>query len=143
MITSWHIWLIVALALLIIEILTSGFAAICFSIGAFCSALTAYLGCSLTVQLSVFAAISLLCAFAVRPLFIKFLSNKGKDSETNAQSMIGRTAIVTEDVDKNTGRVSIYGESWQAVSATDDIIPKGEKVIITKIDSLILTVKKS
>lgn len=143
MMASWHIWLIVALVLIIIEVLASGFAAICFSIGAFCSALTAYFGCSLTLQLSVFAAASLLCAFTVRPLFIKFLSSKSKDSETNAQSMIGQTATVIQTVDGNGGRISIYGESWSAVSETGETIPEGEKVTITEINSLILTVKKS
>ncbi len=40
----YQIWLIAAIILVIIELLTSGFGVICFAIGALFSALTDYLG---------------------------------------------------------------------------------------------------
>ncbi len=140
MMEAWHIWIIIALILLIIEVLTSGFAIICFSIGAFCGALTASLGGSLTIQLLVFAVISIFCALVLRPIFIKYLARK-KNGATNAEAMVGLTATVTETVGDNGGRISVYGESWKAVSETGETIPAGSKVVITKIDSLTITVK--
>lgn len=141
MIEIWHIWILAALILLIIEVLTSGIAAICFAIGAFCGAAAAGLGCSIKIQLLVFALVSIVCALTLRPVLIKYLSRK-KGGETNAEAMVGETAIVTEPIDAYKGRISIYGESWKAVSETGETIQVGQKVRITRINSLVLTVKK-
>lgn len=142
MIEIWHIWIIAALILLIIELLTAGFVTICFSIGAFCGALTAYLDDSIKLQLIIFATTSLLCALLLRPIFIRFLSKERTITNTNAESMIGQTATVIKTIGNDAGKVSIYGEHWKAISETDEVIAEGEKVKITSINSLILTVKK-
>lgn len=141
MIEIWHIWIIVALLLLILEVLTTGFVTICFAIGAFCGALVSYFDGSIKLQLIIFAVTSLLCALLLRPVFVRFLSRK--HVETNAESMIGKTATVIEPINNGTGKVSIYGEHWKAVSENNEVIDKGDKVTIININSLILTVRKN
>ncbi|MCR5013290.1 MAG: NfeD family protein [Bacteroidales bacterium] len=139
----YQIWLIAAIVLVIIEILTAGFGVICFAIGALFSALTDYLGASLVWQLVVFAAVSLLAFFFLRPVFLRFLDRKTKDVKTNADALIGKTAIVSETIDAtaNTGRVAIDGDDWKAVSEDGSVIEKGQKVHVVNRDSIILTVK--
>jgi len=139
----YQIWLIAAIVLVIIEILTAGFGVICFAIGALFSALTDYLGASLVWQLVVFAAVSLLAFFFLRPVFLRFLDRKTKDVKTNADALIGKTAIVSETIDAsaNTGRVAIDGDDWKAVSEDGSVIEKGQKVQVVDRDSIILTVK--
>lgn len=138
-----QIWLIAAIILVIIELLTAGFGVICFAIGALFSSLTAYLGASLVWQLLVFAAASLLSFFFLRPVIIRFLDRKTKDVKTNADALIGRVGLVSETIDggQNTGRVGVDGDDWKAVSADGSVINKGEKVEIVARDSVILTVK--
>ena len=58
----YQIWLVVAIVLVILEIMTAGFGVICFAIGAVFSALVAGLGGSITWQIVVFAVVSLLPA---------------------------------------------------------------------------------
>lgn len=142
---AYQIWLIVAIVLVIIELLTAGFGVICFAVGALFSALAAFLGMdSLVWQLLIFAVASVLCFIFLRPVVLRFLDKKSKDVKTNADALIGKTAIVSETIDSsaNQGRVAVDGDDWKAVSADGSVINKGEKVEIISRDSIILTVKK-
>ena len=61
------------------------------------------------------------------------------------EALIGRTAIVEEDIvaETNSGRIAIDGDRWKAVSEDGNKIAKGEKVVVLKVDSIILTVRKA
>lgn len=139
----YQIWLIAAIVLVIIELLTAGFGVICFAIGALFSALLDFLGASLLWQLLVFAAASLLAFFFLRPIFIRLLDRKTKDVKTNADALIGRVGVVSETIDvaQNQGRVAVDGDDWKAITADGSVIQKGQKVEIVSRDSIILTVK--
>ena len=139
----YQIWLIAALALVILEILTAGFGVICFAIGAAFSALAAGLGLGVTWQIVIFAIVSLLTFVFLRPVVMRFLDRKSKDVKTNADALVGRKGIVSERIDptQHTGRVAIDGDDWKAVSDDGSVIEKGAQVEIVKLDSIIVTVK--
>ena len=140
----YYYWLIAAIILVIIEIFTAGFGAVCFALGALGSALTGYLGGSFSWQLAVFAIVSLLSFLFVRPFVLKFLEKKTKDVKTNADALIGRKAVVTEGIDaeRQQGRVKVDGDEWKAVSEDGQPIAAGSEVEITARESLIVTVRK-
>lgn len=140
---AYLIWLIAAIVLIIFEICSATFGAICFAIGAGFSALAAGLGANLTWQIIVFAVVSLLTFIFLRPFMMKFLDRKSKDVKTNADALVGRKGIVSERIDaaQHTGRVAIDGDDWKAVTADGSVIEKGVEVEIVKLDSIILTVK--
>ena len=140
----YQIWLVVAIVLVILEIMTAGFGVICFAIGAVFSALVAGLGGSITWQIVVFAVVSLLTFVFLRPVVIRFLDKKSKDVKTNADAVIGRKGVVSERIDstQHTGRVAIDGDDWKAISEDGSVIEKGAEVKIVKMDSIILTVKQ-
>ena len=139
----YQIWLIVAIVLVILEILTAGFGVICFAIGAAFSALAAGLGVGITWQIVIFAVISLMTFIFLRPVVMRFLEKKSKDVKTNADAIIGRQGVVSERIDpeQHTGRVAIDGDDWKAVSENGEVIEKGANVEIVKLDSIIVTVK--
>lgn len=139
----YQIWLIAALALVILEILTAGFGVICFAIGAAFSALAAGLGLGITWQIVIFAIVSLLTFVFLRPVVIRFLDKKSKDVKTNADALVGRKGVVSERIDavQHTGRVAIDGDDWKAVSEDGKVVEKGAQVEIVKLDSIIVTVK--
>lgn len=142
----WHVWLIVALAFFILEIFTTGVAVICFSFGAVGSCVAALCGANLTWQVIIFAIVTLLSFIFIRPMLIKLFYKKGKDDvKTNADALIGRRGIVSEAIDPATGagRVKVDGDDWKAVSADDQPIELGARVKILKLDSVIVTVKKT
>ena len=141
---AYLIWLIVAIALVIFEICSATFGAICFAIGAGFSALAAGLGAGVTWQIAIFAIVSLLTFIFLRPFMLKFMDRKSKEVKTNAEAIIGRRGIVSEriDAEQHTGRVAIDGDDWKAVSEDGSIIEKGVSVEIVKMDSIIVTVKQ-
>jgi membrane protein implicated in regulation of membrane protease activity len=140
---EYYYWLIAAIVLVIVEICTAGFGALCFALGAAFSALVSGLGGSFTWQILVFVVVSLLTFIFLRPVVVRFLDKKSKDVKTNAEAIIGRKGIVSERIDasQHTGRVAIDGDDWKAVSEDGSVIEKGTDVEIIKLDSIIVTVK--
>ena len=143
-IMAYYYWLIAAIVLLIIEICTAGFGAICFAIGAAFSALASGLNANPTWQILVFVVVSLLTFIFLRPVVIRYLDKKSNDVKTNADALIGRIGIVSERIDasQHTGRVAIDGDDWKAVTEDGTVIEKGADVEIVKMESIIVTVKK-
>ncbi len=140
---EYYYWLIAAIVLVIVEICTAGFGALCFALGAAFSALVSGLGGSFTWQILVFVVVSLLTFIFLRPVVVRFLDKKSKYVKTNAEAIIGRKGIVSECIDasQHTGRVAIDGDDWKAVSEDGSVIEKGTDVEIIKLDSIIVTVK--
>lgn len=138
----WHIWIIVALVLVIVEIFTSGFAVICLAVGAVGGSIVAACDCSFKIQLLAFAIASFIALLLVRPLLLRFFPKEEK-VKTNANAMVGRRGVVCNDIEGvEGGRVMIDGVDWKARSVDGEDIAQGEKVEIVEIDSIVLIVKK-
>ena len=141
---SWHIWVIIALIFVIVEIFTSGFAVMCISFGCLFGAGASLLEWELKWQLLVFAIGTVLAFMTVRPLVYKFFYKKVGEVKTNAEALIGRRAIVTERIEGelHPGRVKVDGDDWKAICESAEPIEVGEAVEITALNSIIVTVKK-
>jgi membrane protein implicated in regulation of membrane protease activity len=70
------------------------------------------------------------------------ISKEGGAALTGMDALIGRKAIVTEDVRPGEkGRARIDGDVWQVVApGVDSIISRGAEVTVTAYNSIILTV---
>lgn len=142
---AWHLWAIFALIMIVVEIFTLGFAAICPAIGAAAAAVTSAATDSLAWQTGIFALFTLLSFLFVRPFINRALMRRKNVPKSGVEALIGREAMVevTINPDTGTGRVTIDGDSWKAVSNDGNTIEKGEKVEVLKVDSIILTVRKA
>lgn len=137
----WHIWIIAALLLFIVEIFTSGFAVICIAVGALGGAVATLLNAPFWGQLLAFAVVTLIALFTVRPLMMRTFSKKSQPS--NMESLMGREVSLVNPIGKDImGMVKIYGDEWQAVSDNGEEIAAGVKVRIVGQDSNILIVHK-
>lgn len=142
---TWHIWVILALILVIVEIFTSGFVVICFAVGAVAAAVASCLSSGIQGQILWFSVATFLAFIAVRPLLLRSFKKGKSGRKSGIEALEGREAIVTERISymENSGRVAIDGDDWKAVATDkDDIIEKGEKVTVTEVDSVILKVRK-
>lgn len=139
----WHIWIIVAVILFILEIFTPAFLAACLAIGCLFAGFFSYLDFSLKIQLFAFSIGTLISFFGVRPFILKYGHKKSEDLKTNVHALIGKIGKVTVTIDNslNQGRITIEGDDWKAITENDEILNVGEKVEIIKIDSTVLTVK--
>ena len=138
----WHIWIIVALIFFIMEIFTPGFAVACRSNGAIGSSISSACGLELKFQILVFAIATLLAFVLVRPVVLKLFHNKSKEVLTNVDALVGKMAIVSEEIKPVVGgRVKVDGDDWKAVTADGSPVEAGKVVRILKVDSVILTVE--
>lgn len=137
------VWLALLVILLAAEAVTLGLTTIWFAGGALAGFVMAMLGMDLFVQIAVFCAVSILLLVFTRPLASKWLN--GNRVKTNAESLIGQTAVVTEAIDnlENRGQVQVRGQFWTARSESDpELIREGARVKIKKISGVKLIVKE-
>lgn len=113
-------WLGLMVLFMIVEAFTVGFTSIWFAGGAFAALLAALLKCSLTVQVVIFFAVSLLLIVFTRPFAKKFVNSR--HTRTNYEELIGKVVKVTETVDNyaQTGVAVANGLEWTARSGTDE-----------------------
>ncbi len=141
-ISVWLIWALVAIACVIVEIFTVGFAVVCFAFGAVAASVCAACGLALGWQIAAFVVFTALAFLLVRPFVLKRFYS-GTDVKTNADALIGKTARVSELIDAaaGTGRVAIDGDDWRAVAINNEVIQVGTKVEVVGRDSIVLTVR--
>ena len=94
----WQIWLIIAGICFIIEIMTVGFLIFWFAIGALLTMVVSLFTNNIIIQTSVFIISSTILIFATKPFVQKFVNQKS-DIKTNVYSKVGKTGIVTKDID--------------------------------------------
>lgn len=140
----WHIWLIIALITFIMEIFIPSFVLFNFGIGAVVGSFAAGLNLSVEWQIVLFSAGTLMSFFLIRPVMKKYAYQRSDGYKTNLDAMIGRTAKVTEEIsnENNRGRVSLDGDTWQARTQNNEIVPAGTLVEIVQLNSIIVIVRK-
>lgn len=137
------IWIGILIIAFITEISTAALVAVWFMPGALVSLILAALDVRIWVQVLVFSVISVIMLALSRSIFKKYIRKK-PIIETNADSLVGNTAIVVEDIDniEGTGQIKISSQIWTARSEEDTIkIEQGSIVKITKIEGVKLICK--
>ena len=142
--TMWQIWLIIALITFIIEIFSNTFVFLCFCLGSLCSALSVVFTDNLIIQLVVFAVVTLISLFFIRPLMKKVFFKHSDKQKLNIDALEGKTGRVLEEINpqKNSGRVLVYGDDWKAESEDQSIIAVDSQIEVVKVDCNILIVKQ-
>ena len=137
----WQIWLIAAGVFIIGEIITVGFLLFWLSIASLIAMVVSFFTSNVIIQMTVFVISSGLLIFATKPL-VKKLAKKDSVS-TNVYSIIGKTAIVIEDIDwaSGTGQIKCEGEVWSAKTDEQVYIPTGSEVEIVSIEGVKAYVK--
>lgn len=137
------VWLVILVALVIIELLTMGLTTVWFAGGALIATIASLLHMPLTVQIIAFLLSSALLLYFTRPVAVKYF-NKDR-VRTNAESLVGRQAIVIGEIDnlQGIGQVNVGGMEWSARTRTEGIIlPVGAVVVIYAIDGVKLIVEE-
>ena len=130
----WQIWLIASGIFFICEIITVGFLVFWLGVGALIAMLVSFFTSNIIVQMSVFVISSGLLILLTRSLVNKI--SKKDVVPTNVYSLIGKKAVVTEDIDWVTGKgqIKFEGEIWSAKSKEQINIPAGSEVEIVSIE---------
>lgn len=137
------VWLGLVILLLVIEIATMGLTTIWFAGGAAAAFISTFFGAGPAAQRTIFLVLSLVLLIVTRPMAVRFMNRD--HVKTNADSLIGKIAVVTADIDNfaQTGEVMVADISWTARSKEDAcIIPAGSKVRICTIEGVKLIVEE-
>ena len=130
---SWIVWLIVAAVLGVAELLTTTLAFGLLAIAAVAAAVVGAFHLSFALQLVAFAVAAGAGLGFVRPIAIKHIKQPPA-LRTGVAALVGRSAIVLEEVTEHSGRVRIDGEEWSSRPYDDTlVIPVGTKVDVMQI----------
>jgi membrane protein implicated in regulation of membrane protease activity len=137
---SAFVWLAVAFVAAIIEVSVPHFGFAFVGAGAIAAAVVAFLGYGVPVQLGTFVLVLVVSIAVLRSRLLARLSGRGVPSRT--ESLVGRHAIVTHDIDPTagTGRVNVGGEDWAARSG--EAIASGATVRVVGADGIVLEVTR-
>ena len=137
------LWLILLIILLVIEAISLELTTIWFAGGALASFIAALVGADVVVQVVLFLAVSIVLLVFTRPVAMRYL-NRNK-TPTNAESLIGEQAVVTQTINNLMGRgvVLVNGMEWTARSQENsEMIEKDTIVRILRIDGVKLIVER-
>ena len=141
---EWLFWVAGALLLVVIETMTADLTFLMIAGGALGGGLTSFLGGPVWAQVVVFACVSILLLFAVRPWAKRRLAAATPQMKTNVDALIGRSATTITAVDDGGGRVRLGGEEWSArlASAAQGAtrLEAGARVTVIQIDGAVAVV---
>jgi membrane protein implicated in regulation of membrane protease activity len=131
---DWVLWVVLAAALAIGEVLTLSFLLGLIAVAAILAGVVAALGAGLAVQLIVFIAASIATLALVRPVAKRHLRTPAQ-LRTGTAALVGAKGVVTERVDDLSGQVKIGGEVWSARTFMEgEVIEPGTRVEVARIE---------
>ncbi|MDR2566644.1 MAG: NfeD family protein [Bifidobacteriaceae bacterium] len=131
----WLWWLIGALLLGVVEMMTVDFTFLMLSVGALAAAGAAWLHAPWWVTVIVFAVVSVVMLATVRPLLLRFLKVKADTRPVSgAAALVGKPAEAVTAIDEHGGRAKIGGDVWTARLEGEGVVPPGTELVVTAID---------
>jgi membrane protein implicated in regulation of membrane protease activity len=141
--TFWH-WMVLGVALVIVELLMPGIWFLWLGLGALATGLVVLVAEQTTWQYQ----ITIFCALSVASIVIgRLVLRRGKQSEDHpmlnrrAAQYVGQTFVLIERTERGLGRVKIGDSLWrvQLGSPTADL-PAGSGVVVMAVDGATLRV---
>ena len=94
------VWLIAMIVLLVVEAIVPGLISIWFALGALAALIAAALHAPMWLQVTWFLVVSVAALALTRPLAKKYVN--GRVKPTNADMLLGKECVVTEEIDSAT-----------------------------------------
>ena len=131
---SWVAWLITAVALGVAEYLTLTLAFGLLAAAALVAAVVAGMGGPLLAQVLAFAITAGVGLLVVRPIARRQMTRTPLVRE-GSYALVGKKAVVVEEVTGTQGLVKLSGEVWSARALDEDqVIPAGTLVDVMEIE---------
>ncbi len=130
---DWVVWVIVAVAFAVGEILTLGFFLGPFALAAAVAAVVSAAGGDVLTSGVVFLLASAIAFLGLRPVVRRHMKLPSQ-LRTGTAALVGKTATVVERVDADGGCVKLDGEVWSARTYLDDeVLEPGARVHVMEI----------
>lgn len=137
------LWLILLIIFVVIEAATVNLTTIWFAGGALVALIVSLCGLNLIWQVAAFLLVTILLLIFTKPIVQKHFNNKL--TPTNINAMMGKQAIVTEQIDNvhETGAIQVDGLTWTAREVDQQIIEVGSVVEVMEVKGVTLFVQPS
>lgn len=134
------LWLVAIIVFIVLEAVSNQMISIWFVAGSVAAMIASIVGAGFWIQFVIFIALSLVTLLGFRPVTLKMLKNP--NLKTNADALIGKTILITEDVSniKGTGQGKINGLEWKVQTDTGAEIKAGSTAKIKSIEGVKLIV---
>ncbi|MGH3927834.1 MAG: NfeD family protein [Pseudonocardiaceae bacterium] len=127
------LWLIAGVLLIAAEVLSGDFVLLMLGAAALAAAASSALGTPLWVDVMVFSVTAVALVTLARPMLQRRL-HVGDLLRTNAEALIGGTAVVVTTVDAGGGKVKLRGELWSARAFDEtQVLEPGRAVTVMNI----------
>jgi membrane protein implicated in regulation of membrane protease activity len=139
----WIIWLVLFVAMLIIEAVGPALVSIWFALGAVIALILSFIPeVAWWIEVIVFVVISIATLLALRPILKRYI--KRNNYNTNIDSFTGKRGYVIEDIIYlRPGAVKIGDVSWTAIPVNkDEKIVENEIIEVVAVNGNKLIVKK-
>ena len=131
---GWHIWVLAAFAIVILEMLTSGFVLGCIAVGAFVAAGADLAGVhDFKIQIWIVTVVSFASLFLVRPFVLRM--SKSTDADSLTDRFVGTEIRIAEvDPSGSIAQAKLGGEMWRIQSQDGRALQVGERAIVMGVD---------
>ena len=139
----WIIWLVLFVAMLIIEAIGPALVSIWFALGAVIALILSFIPeVAWWIEVIVFVVISIATLLALRPILKRYI--KRNNYNTNIDGFTGKRGYVIEDITYlRPGAVKIGDVSWTAIPVNkDEKIVENEIIEVVAVNGNKLIVKK-
>lgn len=144
---AWIIWLIIAVVMIVLEVITQWIWTFCLAVGAVIALVFSFFDVTLPVQIGIAALSSVLAYFICVPFISRWYSRlwhgRERADRTGMEALLGRKALVVHEIKPGgIGRARIDGDCWQVrAPGVSSVVPSGAYMSVTGYDSIILTVE--
>ncbi|RCV49827.1 NfeD family protein [Marinitenerispora sediminis] len=129
----WILWMIAAVVLGVAEIFTLTLSLGLLAVAAMAAGVAGALGGNLVLQALAFVLTSATGLLVVRPVARRHL-RQPPPLRSGTAALVGRSAVVIEEIAGERGRIRLSGEEWTARSFDENqVIPAGARVDVLEI----------
>ena len=143
----WIAWVVAGIAFAIAEVFTLGFVLLWFGVGAIAASLVALAGFSVTIQVVVFLAVSIVLTIASRTIFdAALLRNRTPQLKMGVDALPGQVGTVVEPSKGALaeGAVKVVGATWTAFPADgEEPLEVGDRVTVDRVEGSTIYVRRS
>ena len=136
------VWLLLIIGFILAEAFTYQLVSIWFAAGSIGGLITSFFTENVFYQVLVFTVISVIMFALIRPIAKGKLKATGL--KTNAENLIGKEIVITEEVDNalSLGQGKINGMIWTVRSDGNRRLEKGAVAVVDRIEGVKLIVKE-
>ncbi|ABS25143.1 NfeD family protein [Anaeromyxobacter sp. Fw109-5] len=136
---AWWLWVLVGLALLLVELVTpGGLFALFFGVGALCVAVLAALGVGSVAQWLAFSALSLALLATLR----RALQDRLQGRHAPVDSLVGEEAVLLADLPPGgEAKAELRGVPWNARAAPGVSLRAGQRCRVERVEGLVLWIR--